>query len=94
MSLFRKESKFDQPIDAILVELRQEKPDSEKYTSLLAQLDRLTQLKDRERINKVSADTAWMVAGNLIGILIIVAYEQKHIIGSRGVNFILRPRTP
>lgn len=94
MLLFKKESKFDRPIDAVLVELQSEKPDSERYSSLLIQLDRLTQLKDRERINKVSADTAWMVAGNLIGILIIVAYEQKHIIGSRGVNFILRPRTP
>ena len=94
MTLFKKGSRFDQQIDAILFELQQEKADSERYTSLLVQLDRLTTLKDRERINKVSADTAWMVAGNLIGILIIVAYEQKHIIGSRGMNFLLRPRTP
>ncbi len=93
MSLFKRESKFDQPIDAILVELRKENPESEKYSSLLVQLDRLTQLKDRERINKVSADTAWMVAGNLLGILVIVAYEQKHIMASRGMNFILRPKT-
>lgn len=94
MSLFRKESKFDRPIDAILLQLNVEDPKSEEYAKLLTQLNGLMTLKDHEKINKVSPDTAWMVAGNLLGILIIVAYEQKHIIGSRGVNFILRPRTP
>ena len=93
MMRFKKASKFDQPIDKILDEMARVQQDSDEYSDLLKRLDKLSELQLREQSNKVTADTVWMVAGNIVGILVIVAYEQKHVMASRGMNFILRPRT-
>lgn len=58
-------------------------PTSEEYPQLLENLERLTKLKDGEKPERVSRDTIAVVAGNIIGILVIVAYEQKHVMTSK-----------
>lgn len=93
MMRFKKASKFDQPIDRVLEEMARTPQDTDEYSAHLKHLDKLSELQLREQSNKVTADTVWMIAGNLLGILVIVAYEQKHVLASRGMNFILRPTT-
>ena len=90
---FMRKSIFDKSIDRVLNELDRKDPESDEYETLLKRADRLSQLQERERSNRVKADTVWMVAGNIAGILAIVAYEQKHVMASRGMNFILRPKS-
>jgi len=93
MMRFMRKSIFDKSIDKVLDELEHKDPESDDYEKLLHRADRLTKLRERERSNRVNPETAWMVAGNIIGILVIVAYEQKHVMASRGMNFILRPKS-
>ena len=90
---FMRKSIFDKPIEKLLFELDRNNPGTEDYNDLLENVDKLTELQQRERSRKVSPDTIWLVAGNIIGILVIVAYEQKHVMASRGMNFILKPKT-
>jgi hypothetical protein len=33
-----------------------------------------------------------MILGNLMGILVIVAYEQKHVMTSKGFSQLIRPK--
>jgi hypothetical protein len=40
----------------------------------------------------VSKDTLVLVAGNLVGILLILNYEQLHPFTSRALGLVLRPR--
>jgi hypothetical protein len=85
---------YDEPIEKTLEELRQHDPESDEYTKALAALERLTKLKNGKRSKfGVSPDTAAIVLGNLLGILIIVAYEQKHAMTSKGLNYI-KPQNP
>lgn len=53
-----------------------------------------TALKTRELLNprRVSPDTLILVAGNLIGIVIILGYEKANIITSRAMNFVMKLR--
>jgi hypothetical protein len=76
----------------ILNEMDEKGPLSDDYPGLLAYLERIHEVKAKERRNPVSLDTIALVAGNLLGILIIVAYEQKHVITSKGLPQLIRPR--
>lgn len=86
-----KPSILDEPIAKVLDEMNMMGPDSEEYTKMIDHLERLVRMK-QERNNRVTPDTMAIVAGNLLGILIIVAYEQKHVVVSKGLGFVLKSR--
>ena len=81
-------SKLEAPIDRVLQEMQENGPDTEEYPAMLSYLERLTKLKNEPRSERVSRDTLAVVVGNLAGILIIVMYEQKHVMVSKALSFI------
>jgi hypothetical protein len=94
MELFQKKtSKLDEPIERVLLEMDIKGPYSDKYDHLVMQLEQLLEMRRNERgTSKVSPDTMAVVVGNLLGILTIVAYEQKHVMVSKGLGLILRSK--
>lgn len=88
----KKESVLDEPIAAILSDMNATDPDKQEYSKMVGQLERLIRLKQEESKSGVSPDAVLLVIGNLVGILIIVTYEHNHVLVSKAVNFILRPR--
>lgn len=94
LSRFRKEvtSIYDEPIDKVLLEMQENGVETEEYATALRHLETLTKLRDDEKPKRVSADTVWVVAGNILGILAIVAYEQKHVMTTKATGFILKPK--
>jgi len=88
----RADTILDAPIQRVLVELEEQGPDSQEYPALLSYLERLMRIKTDNRRERVSLDNLTLVAGNLLGILVIVAYEQKHVMVSKGLGFILKPK--
>lgn len=87
-----KPNPLDVKIEAIFAEMDLTAPDSEEYPKLLASLERLKKIKAEERKDRISRDTLAIVIGNLLGILLIVAYEHSHVITSRAYNNVIRPR--
>jgi hypothetical protein len=87
-----KPSILDEPIAKVLTEMNAYGPDAPEYPKLVAHLERMIRLKQEESKSKISPDTMAIVIGNLVGILIIVSYEQSHVMVSKGVGFILRPK--
>lgn len=84
-----KRSVVDEPISRVLTELNTYDPDSPEFEKQLRYLERLQEMKAGERRHfAVSPDTIALVLGNLAGILIIVAYEQKHVMTSKAMGFI------
>lgn len=88
----KKESVIDEPIEVILTRMNAALPDSPEYAKMVVQLERLVRLKNEEKKSGVSPDTVLIVVGNLVGILIIVGYEQGHVMVSKAKDYILRPR--
>ena len=60
---------------------------TEEYSKLLVYLERLNETKAKNRPSRVSGDTIAIVLGNLLGILIIVMYEQKHVLSTKAFGF-------
>ena len=88
-----KPSILDAPIAKVLESMVTYNPDDGEFRALMDHLERLTQMKEHERSRfRVTPDTMAIVAGNLLGILIIVAYEQKHVVVSKGLGFVLKSR--
>ena len=88
-----KPSILDAPIAKVLESMKTYSPDDGEFRALMDHLERLMQMKEHERSRfRVTPDTMAIVAGNLLGILIIVAYEQKHVVVSKGLGFILKSR--
>lgn len=91
----QKKSIYDEPIERVLEELREQDPTSDEFRSAIAHLNKLTELKASTRWKmKVSPDTLAIVVGNLIGIGIIVMYEERHAMTSKGMNFVKPPSYP
>lgn len=89
----RKEAHIlDAPIVKVLTELETYGPETPEYKIAIKHLDRLMKLKAKDSPKRISPDTMAIVVGNLFGILIVVAYEQKHVLVSKGLNFILKPK--
>jgi hypothetical protein len=57
-----------------------------KYTLELRQQDHQEALDSKPK--RVSPDTLAAVAGNLLGIIVIVGYENKHVITSKALSFL------
>lgn len=86
-----KVSELDPQIVKLLETMEQNEPNTEEYKSAANALERLINLRDNNKTQKINANTAMIVGGNLLGILIIVAYEQKHVLASKAMNFLIRP---
>jgi hypothetical protein len=83
--------KLDAAMLRLLDDMENDETNSEEYANRLKHLKELSKLRSEERPERVSSDTIATVAGNLLGILIIVAYEQKHVMTSKGLSFV-RPK--
>lgn len=91
---WKKPSILAEPIDKVLEELRVQDPESREYDTALGHLERLVRLEESKRSSRVSPDTMAIVLGGLAQVLVIVMYEQRHVFGSRGLGFILKPKAP
>jgi len=89
----RKESILDEAIERVLNDMEQSSPETQKYSELLSNLERLIILREEDKKrSRISPDTMAIVAGNLLGIFIIVAYEQRHVMTSKGWNSLLKTK--
>lgn len=84
---------IDKQIACVLKEMTAIGVTSEEYPKMMEYLERLEGLRLKERREPISRDTIALIAGNLMGILLIVAYEQKHVITSKGFGQVIRPRS-
>lgn len=79
---------LNETIDRIMLDMKTEDPDSEKFATAADQLVKLYALKNENRSRRVSPDTLATIVANLLGIGIIVGHERTHIVTSKALTFI------
>ena len=77
-------------------ELSVETPDEERYATMLTVIERLEKLR-REKAKPaktrevdIDPNKILMVAGNLIGILAILKYEEVNVIGTKALGLVMK----
>lgn len=79
---------LNETIDRVMLEMKTEDANTEKYAQMTDQLVKLYALKNENRSRRVSPDTLATIAANLLGIGIIVGHERTHIVTSKALTFI------
>lgn len=83
---------YDEAIDKVLERMVAFDPIDAEYADMMEQLERLSKLKAERHKSRLDPNQMLLVAGNLLGILVIVAYEQKHVMASKAQSFILKAK--
>jgi hypothetical protein len=84
---------IEREIDVNLKKMQEVGVTAPEYKSLMDNLERLNDMKTKSQSHsRISLDTLVIVGGNLLGIILIIAYEQKHVITSKSLNQLIRPR--
>lgn len=70
-----------------------DKKDYEKADKVANTLETLYASKEKAtKSSKISKDTMAVIAGNLIGIGLILSHERLHVISTKALGFVLRGR--
>lgn len=85
-------SKLDVAIADVLSDMRGFTSDADEYSTMVEQLVKLHALKEAETPKKLDKDTILIVAGNLVGIAMILSFEKTHVITTKAIQFMLKPR--
>lgn len=80
-------------IDEVLREMKGFESDSDTYAVMIDQLVKLHAMKEAEKPPKVSRDTILIVAGNLVGIVLILSYEKTNVLTTKALQFLLKKGT-
>ena len=83
-------SGLEKAIDELHVELNSVMGDSEQYSKIADQLVKLYKLREFDAPKRVSPDTLVIVAGNLLGIAMIVGHERAHVVTSKALSFVMK----
>ena len=84
-------SDLDMAIANAHLELSQTSIFEEDYATIMAHLTSLYRLKELEpksEIFGVSKDTCAIIAGNLLGIGLILSHERAHVITTKALSFV------
>lgn len=87
-----KRTNLEKEIDRVLAEASFMDPKSKEYADIADNVERLYKAKSFEKSTSISPDTLAVVAGNLLGIALILGYEQSHVITSKALGFVLKGR--
>lgn len=84
--------KLDIACDQLLNEMLTYGPDTPEFQECLEKLERVNKIRMAKSLLKnVDSNTLLIVLGNLLGIGIIVGYEQRHVVTSIATKFLLKP---
>ncbi len=84
---------FQTEIDRALAELSKLPIESEEYAKAIKNIEVLSTARAHKANDSISTDTLLIVGANILGILMVLNYEQAHIVTSKAVSFIIKGRS-
>ena len=92
-NIFKKEkTMLEKEIEVVLLDMKDMYVDSDEYEVALNHLSILHEINSKEKKWNVSPDTMAVVAGNLLGIVLILKHEELNIITSKAMSFVIKGR--
>ena len=81
------EVKLDAVKHKILDELIEHAPDDADYPTLMSHLERVDSMQ-HTKMQRVSPDAVVQTVGAFLSVLVIVMYEQKHVLTSKSLSLL------
>jgi len=84
---------LEKTIDRLIHSMETHDGDSEEYTKMVDNLETLYKLKAEDKPDRVDLNTIAIVTANIVGILIIVGFEKSHVMTSKALGNLLKPKS-
>lgn len=84
------ESEYDKQVRRLLLELETADPGSDGYARLMEQLTKLQKMRAEDRPERLSPNTAAIVATNIAGIVMVIRHEQFNLIVTKALGLVMR----
>lgn len=94
MKFWKEPTNLEKLIEVVETRMLASEVDSEEYVKQMDKLKQLYVIRQNTRRTRISADTIAICVTNLLGIVVIVGYENRHVITSKGLGEIIRPKLP
>lgn len=88
----REQTLLEKSIDEAIHDLMSRQPGTEEFAKASERLVALSQAKAGDKASRLSKDTLAVVAGNLLGILMIIKHEHVNVVASKAMQLLLSPR--
>lgn len=85
-------SGLDALIDKVQLKMLDMDCVTDQYATMVDRLSKLYKLKEAALPKRVSYDTWAALAGNLLGIILILNYEKTGVVTSKAIGFVSRLR--
>ena len=92
MFKFKKTDRFDDELDRLFKYMGNEHPASESYRTMIQNLDILCKARSYKKDRAVNPEVLIAVGGNILGIGMILGYERVHVVASKALGFVARPK--
>lgn len=87
-----KRTNLEVEIDLVIEKMRNVEPNTDEYTTMASNLERLYKLKAIDAGKKISPDTMALIVGNIAGLILIMSFEKTNVITTKALGFVLRGR--
>lgn len=81
---------LQEAIDELLAKMHETSPDTKEYAAMIAHLQLLYTLREKDAPKRVSPDTVAIIMANLAGILLILNFERLHVIATKALGFLMK----
>lgn len=88
----RYERQLEVELERALTCMKMHQPDSPDFIKLMNTAERLQKMLNHNSTPAVSREVLLTVAGNLVGIVLILKHEWANPITSKALGFVIRPR--
>lgn len=84
---------LDETIEDLHMQMESLTIEEKEYTTAVDNLVKLYEVKGKyEKPNNVSKDVLYATIGNLLGIGMILGFEQTHVVTTKALSFVMKPR--
>ena len=88
----KNKTNIEKEINRLIFEAGCEEPDSERYSKIVDGVEKLCKAKSYEAEKSISPDAVLTVVGSILGIFLIIGYEQVGVISSKALGFVIKGR--
>lgn len=85
-------SNIEKEIDSVLDRMKVTDPSTKEYSAMNDNVERLYKAKAHARSAHVTPDAVLLVAGNLMGLWMIMNFEKTEILRTKALSFVLKGR--
>ena len=87
-----KRTNLEKESDRVILKLEKIEPNTQEYAEVADNLEKLYKARSLVKERHVSLDTVALIAGNLLGIGLILWYEKADVITSKALGFVIKGR--